>query len=192
MIPFGEASHAETAIRRRNRRNTQTAIRRGGGILLCCNFVDRSLLRSRSVTQPASDSGTGIRGGSNKRNQADAPYLVNLAFSIELYIKLLRFLADGRRMRGHNLHALFQKLEKAAPAVAEAVFRHHRHAPGNRDEFAESLTDVKSIFEDWRYAYEHELLVAVPDSVLALADAFRGAMKELHPTRRSVFEAMAQ
>jgi hypothetical protein len=50
----------------------------------------------------------GIRN--NSRNQVDAPPLVNFAFSIELYIKLLRFLADSQLMKGHNLRDLFVAL----------------------------------------------------------------------------------
>jgi predicted nucleotidyltransferase len=123
-------------------------------------------------------------------NQLDAPPLVNFAFSIELYIKLLRFLADGRLMEGHNLHDLFLKMEKAATAVATSAIRHHRYARGNREEFIEYLVETKSAFEDWRYAYEKELLVAVPDNFRALADAFRAAIGELHPDRFSVFQAL--
>ena len=128
----------------------------------------------------------GIRN--NTRNQVDAPPLVNFAFSIELYIKLLRFLVDGELMQGHNLHDLFNELDKAAPKVGATAIRQHRYARGDRDKFIEYLNDTKSIFEDWRYAYENELLIAVPDNVHALADAFRAAMRELHPNQHSTFE----
>jgi hypothetical protein len=128
----------------------------------------------------------GIRN--NTRNQVDAPPLVNFAFSIELYIKLLRFLVDGELMQGHNLRDLFIELDKTAPEVGTTAIRQHRYARGDREKFIEYLNDTKSIFEDWRYAYENEFLIAVPDNVHALADAFRAAMRELHPNQHSTFE----
>lgn len=133
----------------------------------------------------------GILISGNKHNQVGAPPLVNFAFSIELYIKLLRFLADGQLMQGHNLHALFLEFENVAPDAGAAAIRCHRSARGDRDEFLEYLDDTKSVFEDWRYAYEKEFLIASPDSVQALADAFRAAMEELHPGRKSIFSREA-
>jgi hypothetical protein len=124
----------------------------------------------------------------NSRNQVDAPPLVNFAFSIELYIKLLRFLADGQLMQYHNLHDLFVALENAAPNVGATAIFQHRYAQGNRDVFLEYLEETKSVFEDWRYAYEQELLVAVPDNMHALADAFRATMRQLHPDQHSAFD----
>jgi hypothetical protein len=131
----------------------------------------------------------GILSSSNKGSQLAAPPLVNFAFSIELYIKLLRVLADGDLMQGHNLHDLFLELETVANDVSATCVRNHRYARGCRDDFLGYLDETKSVFEDWRYAYESEVLIAVPDNLHALADAFRATIRELHPGRRSVFEA---
>lgn len=128
---------------------------------------------------------------SNRKNQDSAPSLVNFAFSIELYIKLLRFLADGCLMKSHDVHALFLRLEKVAPAASTAAIRHHRYARGNRAGFIDDLHSTKSIFMDWRYTDEEEFPITGPDNVHALADALRAAITELHPHRHASFETAA-
>jgi hypothetical protein len=50
---------------------------------------------------------------------------MNFGFSVELYIKLLRNLADGNLMHGHNLLDLFLKLDEAAPQVGATAIRNH-------------------------------------------------------------------
>jgi hypothetical protein len=133
----------------------------------------------------------GSQSSSRKANQVDAPPLVNFAFAVELYIKLLRFLSDGQLIEGHDLYELFIELDQAAPNVGASVIRNHRHARGDRDEFLEYVEEARSVFEHWRYAHEKTLLMAVPDSLLALVDAFRATMRELHPNRSSAFEGHA-
>lgn len=127
----------------------------------------------------------------NRINQDSAPSLVNFAFSIELYIKLLRFLADGRLMQSHDLYALFLKLESVCPAASTAAIRHYRYARGDRAEFIDDLHATKSIYVDWRYSHESEFPTTGPDNVHALADAFRAALTELHPHRQGSFETAA-
>ena len=129
----------------------------------------------------------GILSG-RRGNQVDAPPLVNFAFAIELYIKLLRFPADGQLIEGHDLHQLFIELDRAAPDVGRSVIRNHRHARGCREEFLAYIDEARSVFEHWRYAHEKTLLIAVPDNLLAVADAFRATMRELHPDKLSVFD----
>lgn len=129
----------------------------------------------------------GILSSSNRRNEVDAPPLVNFAFSIELYIKLLRFLADGQLVEGHNLCDLFFELDQAAPDVGDAAIRNHRYARGERDVFLEYLDEAKAVFDQWRYAHERQFLMATPDNLHALADALRATMREFHPDQQSVF-----
>lgn len=133
----------------------------------------------------------GILNSSNRRNQVDAPPLVNFAFSIELYIKLLRFLVGGELIEGHNLDDLFLEMDRAAPNVGAAVIRNHRYARGDRSKFLEYLNEAKAVFTHWRYAHENEFLIATPDNLHALADAFRATMRELHPGHQSVFDRTA-
>lgn len=50
------------------------------------------------------------------------------------------------------------------------------------------MDEVKAVFEHWRYAHEHELLIATPDNLHAMADTFRATMSELHPDCQSIFQ----
>ena len=63
--------------------------------------------------------------------------------------------------------------------------KHPRSA--DRDEFIQHIGKVKTVFEDWRYAYESEFLSGSYDSLLEIADAFRRTMQEVHPTLRSEY-----
>ena len=122
-----------------------------------------------------------------RRNQLGAPPIVNFGFSIELYIKLLHHLADEKRVQGHKLHELFLRLEKAAPAVASLVMCKHHYSRGDRDEFLDYIRAEARVFADWRYAYEKEILCSSSDTLFVLANAFRGAIRDLHPDLSSAF-----
>lgn len=134
-----------------------------------------------------SSAANAVVSGGNRQNQLGAPPIVNFGLSIELYIKLLRHLADSSRVKGHNLHCLFLELERAAPDVAYVVISKHHYACGDRDEFLEYLRSEAKVFEEWRYAYEKEILCSSADTLLTLANAFRSAIKDLHPAMASAF-----
>jgi HEPN domain-containing protein len=127
--------------------------------------------------------------GPNRINDFGAPPVVNFGFAIELYIKLLRFLADGRTMSGHNLQTLFLELEKVAPDVAATAIRNHFYWSGDRDEFMADIAGGATVFERWRYAHEESFLCTSVDSLLTLVNAFRLTVAEIHPTLRSAFRA---
>ncbi len=57
----------------------------------------------------SSAASAAVNGG-NGLNQLGAPPIVNFGFSIELYIKLLRHLADAQRVQGHDLDKLFLRV----------------------------------------------------------------------------------
>jgi len=139
--------------------------------------------------QDLSNTANAMISGMPRRNDLGAPPIVNFGFAIELYIKLLRHLADKQPMRGHNLHELFQELEKAAPAVTSRVICVHHYARGNRDEFLDYIRIVASVFDDWRYAHEKEFLCSSADTLFVLANAFRSAIKDLHPDMTSAFSS---
>ncbi len=130
--------------------------------------------------------------GANRTNNLGAPPIVNFGFAIELYIKLLHFLANGRLVLGHDLRVLFLDMESVAPNVAAAVINRHFYCGGDRGEFLEDISDVANVFEEWRYAYEKSLLCASADSLLTLANAFRNTVRELHPTLNSAFRLRAE
>jgi hypothetical protein len=77
-------------------------------------------------------------------------------------------------------------LEEIAPGVSHTVVRHHPRS-ADRNEFVKYISEVKSIFEDWRYTYEKEFLIGWPDDLLEIANAFRDTIKEIPPQLPSVF-----
>jgi hypothetical protein len=121
--------------------------------------------------------------GKNPRNHLGAPPIVNLGLALELYLKLL----IGKRVREHDLHKLFLTLEKDVPQTAKALIRNHHYSRGCREEFVEVLKAEASVFEDWRYAHESELLISSPDTLLALAKCCRKTVTEMCPDLRSAF-----
>lgn len=119
-------------------------------------------------------------------NYLGAPPIVNLALAIELYIKLLQFMATKERKREHNLLRLCIRLYETAPEVVTVVIRNH-HAANDCEMFLSELKPIAKDFEQWRYAHEHSLLATSVDSLLQLANAFRRTIRELHPQLRSPF-----
>ncbi len=134
-----------------------------------------------------SSAANAMISGKRRLNRLGAPPIVNFAFSLELYIKLLRHIADAPIERSHNLHDLFLGLETAAPDVASLVMCKHHYARGDRGEFLEYLSADAMAFEKWRYAYESELLCSSADALFTLANAFRSAIMDLHPHMTSAF-----
>lgn len=89
---------------------------------------------------------------------AAAPFAVNSALSIELYLKTLHRLA-GNEIRGHEL----LKLYDALPTPTRDVVLSHarRHAAGygvdpapSADGFRQFVSELNTAFVDWRYCYE--------------------------------------
>lgn len=84
-----------------------------------------------------------------------APFVVNSAFSIELYLKTLGQI-HGRSLRGHKLLELYdslpaeahQAIEKAIPISAQK-----RKLEGKIDIRA-YISDLNNTFIEWRYCYE--------------------------------------
>lgn len=84
-----------------------------------------------------------------------APFVVNSAFSIELYLKTLGQI-HGESLKGHKLVELYdslpteaqQAIEKAIPASAKK-----RMLEGKVD-FREYIAELNNTFVEWRYCYE--------------------------------------
>jgi len=156
-----------------------------GGILCSLKFdaenVDSGTYRHAELAARAAIS------GENRAADLGAPPIVNFGFAIELYIKLLRYMADKQTISGHNLCSLFLELERVASDVAETVINNHFYWSGDRNEFIEDISGVANVFEEWRYAYEKSLLCTSADSLLTLANAFRRTVRELHPGLDSPF-----
>jgi hypothetical protein len=89
---------------------------------------------------------------------AAAPFAVNSAFSIELYLKTLHKLV-GSEIRGHELLKLYDALPVE---TRETVLSHaQKHAAGygvapapSAESFRQSIAELNTAFVDWRYCYE--------------------------------------
>jgi hypothetical protein len=95
---------------------------------------------------------------SPRKGVSIAPFVVNAAFSIELYLKALAEKHGVAPLRGHELAKLLSKQPAAALAEIEQVIpkcaanRALDAAPNFKD-YLEALNDA---FVDWRYCYELE------------------------------------
>ena len=92
------------------------------GILASVNFDADNVyayLNTRGVSVAhAEEAANEALTGSNRISTVVAPRMVNFAFSIELYIKLLIFLTNEKLLNGHDLCKLFKQLDKTAPNVS--------------------------------------------------------------------------
>ena len=78
------------------------------------------------------------------------PYIVNLSFACELYLKSL--LSDGESIvRGHCLSELFNSLDdRIKRLVLESP-----QFKGSED-FDIKMGEANNLFSDWRYCFEHK------------------------------------
>ena len=78
------------------------------------------------------------------------PYIVNLSFACELYLKSL--VSDGEsEAHGHFLVELFNELDnKNKKMILDAP-----QFKGD-EEFDDKLHEANNLFTDWRYCFEHK------------------------------------
>jgi hypothetical protein len=85
------------------------------------------------------------------------PFVVNSAFSIELYLKTLHHLG-GSTARGHSLLALYDALSDECRDRVVRIAQ--QQGPGytvevpSADTFRGFVAELDSAFVDWRYCYE--------------------------------------
>ena len=83
--------------------------------------------------------------------------LVNIAFSIELYLKaILKYKGNDYRYI-HKLDDLYEKLgDSCKKEISDAVIRLYKEQCGEdiSNTFIEILKKNANVFVDWRYAYE--------------------------------------
>jgi len=91
-----------------------------------------------------------------------APFVVNAAFAIELYLKALAQ-KHGVALRGHELIKLHNALPRKAHTEIEAVTMQcaANRALGEPPDFLAYLKDLNNTFMEWRYCYELERTGAV-------------------------------
>ena len=80
--------------------------------------------------------------------------IVCLAFSVELYIKDVHLALTGKKIRGHDILKLFEKLPDN---VQREIFSHRSiaHYGWNFEEFKLEMKAISKGFEKWRYSHEH-------------------------------------
>jgi hypothetical protein len=106
------------------------------------------------------------------RNGASvAPFVVNSAFAIELYLKTLGRL-HKIELRGHDLLKLFNALPSEAHKAIEQNFSKGDWQCGisTLAEFRRALKEMRGAFEEWRYLYEKERTGAIrfPQMIFAM------------------------
>jgi hypothetical protein len=86
-----------------------------------------------------------------------APFVVNAAFSIELYLKTLNQI-HGNVVKGHSLLDLYDAIpQKGHQAIHEAVSLYsHEYRLSKRADFRNLISEVDNAFVEWRYCYERE------------------------------------
>lgn len=94
---------------------------------------------------------------SPRRGVSAVPFVVNAAFSIELYLKALAQ-KHGVALRGHELVKLHKALPKKALVEIEEVTPRcaHKRALVETPNFSAYLQSLNNTFIEWRYSYELE------------------------------------
>jgi hypothetical protein len=107
--------------------------------------------------------------------ESAAPFVVNAAFSIELYLKAIAQ-KHGAALRGHELTKLYKALPSKARTEIEAVIPRcaSSRSLGEPPNFVSYLKNLNNTFVEWRYIYESEK----PNKVLIEPTIF--VMQVLH------------
>ncbi|CAB3752987.1 hypothetical protein [Paraburkholderia solisilvae] len=83
-----------------------------------------------------------------------APFVVNMAFSIEVYLKTLGQI-HGATLRGHELLKLFDALPVGAqPAIGGATRKVAEHSSEKYPAVRDCIAELNGAFVEWRYLYE--------------------------------------
>ncbi len=80
------------------------------------------------------------------------PYIVNLAFSCELYLKCAIHCETGNEVSGHALFELFQRLHD--PTKCEIMLTAHATPDLLKSTFNQELVSTSNAFHRWRYLNE--------------------------------------
>ena len=105
--------------------------------------------------------------------------VVCLAFSVELYIKDVHHAINGKKVRGHDILKLFEKLPDK---VQQDIFTYRAiaHYGWNFEEFKLEIKEISDGFEKWRYSHEHTSLgykqyfaIVFIEALISTADSIR-------------------
>lgn len=95
-----------------------------------------------------------------RNGNAMAPFVVNIVFGIELFLKTLA-LQHGKKLHGHELKKLFRKLPTAAKEDIRGQFEtlvpksQWASQTQSFEDLLAILDDLDTAFVDWRYLHEN-------------------------------------
>lgn len=94
---------------------------------------------------------------SPRKGVSAVPFVVNAAFSIELYLKALAQ-KHGASLRGHELIKLHAALPDKAVSEVQSVMQQcaENRTLGEEPDFSAYLKNLNNTFVEWRYSYELE------------------------------------
>ncbi|MDP1730461.1 MAG: HEPN domain-containing protein [Devosia sp.] len=117
-----------------------------------------------------------MRFGRYEFHSIGAPTITNYAFSVELALKLIHTLSRGVQERGHDLRELYDAL----PEEIRTKLSH----------LADCVEEIARYFEDWRYPFEKDFLVADQEEPRrAFIECYR-EIRRLRPGLLSVYERL--
>src|SRR5258708_7459020 len=115
---------------------------------------------------------------------AAAPFVVNAAFSIELYLKTLHAV-EQHPARIHELLKLYDSLPPRLRAAvdAEATKRAPEYKLDPSVQYRAVLSQLDNAFQRWRYIYESSTLASVdiPETIFVMRVLHEVCTAELHP-----------
>ena len=110
------------------------------------------------------------------------PYILNLSFAIELFLKAL-LKCEGKDCRGHQYISLFDKLShNNQRALFSACKQKRRDNSMSEDEFRNEISSISKTFAQWRYIYESHKAALKMQYLVALANATMDTNLEKQPT----------
>jgi hypothetical protein len=120
-----------------------------------------------------------------------APYITNMALTIELYLKCLYFMDTGKKPpRSHDLKQMYNALKEESKAwiraqydffvsIDEGIKVMKLNVPEMQTELEVVLKDINNAFMNWRYNHEGNL-TSFPTGG-PLSQALRARIKTLKP-----------
>lgn len=113
--------------------------------------------QAQSFAKTANDLYTNGIKASPRNFLCFTPFVVNAAFSIEVYLKTIHKM-HGQERRGHSLNALYKSLPKEAKRIIEEVAHSTKNNYNITEniEFINYLSNLDRAFEQWRYIYESD------------------------------------
>lgn len=93
-------------------------------------------------------------------------FVVNAAFSIELYLKTIHN-AYGNNIKGHHLHNIYKSMPKLGKAIFLQSAKDARplYSLDDGEDIESSLIKLSKAFEEWRYIHEKNYLYVEIQSI---------------------------